>query len=298
MKKVCNLIFIVSILMALLLLVSNFSFSTVANASNYKGEYISISYELNEDKEVIWSLDFGLNTDKMGLKEEEKATYRVNMQLMVGKLAEKKKKSIVDFYLNNPVEEYKPDNVIKASTPIYDQKTDSAGFKIKYSSIDVYNFYNFKENDVNEVQENVFITTQIKKTTLPFAEVIEVENQQLYLGQYYYNEFVSACKGLSIESQMALYDPQFIYDYQSSSHRIKTNSDLTYNDADGNCHYVWTEKINTLNQLSIVSLSLTTANKGWWYLLAIIVPLLVMAIIIAVIKIKDKVSKKQEKLPN
>ena len=293
MKKVSHLFILISLVMAILFLLTSFSIApSFANAANYSGDYICISYDVNDESEVIWSLDFGGNIDKRGLNEGEKADYRVRVQLLLQRLLDEKIQTLLSVYQNNQKEEFLPSETIKTSAPIYDQKTDSAGFKIKYSSVEVYKFYNEKDTDRNEVYKNLLISKQIKESVFPFAEEVEGKSGKTTLARYYRNEFISACKGLSIENSIAVYNPQFIYDYSSSTNRIKSNADLTYTDANGKYHYAWGETVNNINSSIIMSMSLTLANRGWWYLFAIAIPLVIMIIAIIAVKIKEKIRKK------
>lgn len=300
MKKILNKKFIFTLLaFALLLTFSSLTFAPkFAHAANYTGDYICISQEPFSNGRIAWSLDFGLNTEAKGLKEEEKGTYRVNIQLMVQKLYEAKRAEIEKIYAENPVEEFKPQDCIRVSIPVYVQDKDSVGFSFIYQSAEVFDFYNSKPTDINKVSDNLFLKIQVKKIIFPFAERLQVEGVTMNLATYYRNLFIKACEGLSIESTIAqIYDPQFIFDYANYSNKVKSNADLTYTNA-GKFHHAWGERLSGVNENIIVSRSLTTPHRGWWYLFAIIVPLACMGIAILVIVIKNKKDGRKEKQEN
>jgi len=296
MKKTFkNYLIFISLALAILLFMPIASFSSNAYAANYSGDYISISYNVYQDGKVSWALDFGLNTQTRSLKEEEKANYRLNIQLALQKIFKEKKSELQTIYNNDKKEEFDPVENITYTEVLYDQKTDSAGFMIFYKTVEAYKFYNNEESDQREINDNIFFTNQTYKQVFPFAKVIDLNGEKITLAMYYKNLYIDACKGLSIESKMITFDPHFIYDYASYSNRIKTNADLTYKDASGKYHYAWNEKTVNINTSIVMTKSLTTIKKGWWYVIGICAPLSVMGILIAIVKIKENKNKKQIK---
>ena len=157
MKKSLKIsILVLSVFLIFLVLTPIFSFSQlIADASNYRGDYISICYQLSSEGEILCSLDFGLNTEARGLKDnDEKAEYRLNIQLMAQKLLDKKKIEFNDKFIENQIDGFAPSDCIIYSPAIYDQNSDSVGFKITYSNIETYNFYNSKASDYDKVSKN------------------------------------------------------------------------------------------------------------------------------------------------
>ena len=168
MKKALKKIFcIFPILMAMIFLLPIFSSVKYADATNYRGDYIAISFE-NEEEKIKWSLDFGLSTEAGGFADEgEKATYRLRMQIMVQKIYDDMKSEYLFKYntaLNGAESEegkqtleiFNPNNIEVLKTPLYDYKTDSVGFTLLFPSSQVYYFYRGEEVVINK---NIFLTT-------------------------------------------------------------------------------------------------------------------------------------------
>ncbi len=279
-------------LVVLLVLPCFFNSSISARAVNYSGDYICISLQPTSNGNISWGINFGLNTEGRNLQDDEKATYRLNMQIMVHNLQDEIKSKFETIHLANPKEEYK----IKSNdftVPIYDQKTDSVGFKINFHSNEMYAFYMAKAGDKNLVASNIFLSHQTKKSLFPFAELVDTQDGPKTLARYLKNEVVSACQGLSIEQSMLIYDPQFIYDYATFSNRIKSNADFNYKEGD-KYHHVWVERFASINNDKQVVVSLIVPITGWWYVFGIGVPLVAMGIAITVVIIKNKKKNKKD----
>lgn len=286
-----KLLWFVCVFVAFAMLMPCLSFGINANAANFKGDFVCISYEVSKENEVIWSLDFGLNTQARGLEEGEEADYRVAIQLMVQKIRDEKEASIIATYNNSDKTQFNPSECVAWTVVVCDLKSDSVGFKIKYSSIEAYNFYNGKDTDFFKSSTNFLFKKQIKRNVFPFAEKVGKGDSTITLAQDYRTRFISACSTLSIADKIMIYNPDFIYDYATSSNKIRSNADLVYTDKVGNIHHAWGENAHNSTEDKIMSLSLTTANRGWWYLLGAGIPLIVMTIAIIMIKIKGQSTK-------
>ncbi len=283
-------IFFVLILSVLLALPFAFSGDKKADAASaYRGDYICLSCENYNDGRVAWGIEFGLNTEKRGLADDdEKATYRVKIQTMLQEIFLEKRAEIEGIYALNSVEGMSPVECITYTNPLYDQQADCAGFKFFFKNAQAYNFYNTKENDESKVIDNIFINKQIKRTIFPFAQMADGDST---IARHYLDMFIKACEGLSIENAIKTYDPEFIFDYSSYSKKIKSNADLKYTDASGKYHHAWGERVANINATIVTSRSLTQPKRGTWYAFGVAVPLAGMAIAIAVIKIREKINK-------
>ncbi len=283
-------IFFVLILSVLLALPFAFSGNKTAEASSaYRGDYICLSCENYSDGKVVWGIEFGLNTEKRGLADDdEKGTYRVKIQTMLQEIFLEKRAEIEGIYAQNPVEGLSPVECITYTNPLYDQQADCVGFKFFFKNAEAYNFYNAKENDESKIIDNIFINKQIKRTVFPFAQMTEGE---ITVARHYLDMFIEACEGLSIENSIKTYDPEFIFDYSSYSSKIKSNADLTYTDSAGKYHHAWGERVANINSTIITSRSLTQPKRGTWYAFGVAIPLAGMGIAIAVIKIREKIKK-------
>lgn len=253
-----------------------------------------ISFDNLDDGKIAWAFDVGLNTEARGLaSDDEKGDYRVYIQTkMLQVIFEEKKAEYKSIYENIEDEElkekFKPENCLSYAHVMYDQKTDSAGFKYVFSDIEAFNFY----NGGPEIKRNLFITKQIREMVFPFAKIVEKAGRKTTLAQYCRELFISACTGLSIENAIKVYNPDFIFDYETSLNRVRSNADMFYTDASGFYHHAWGEKATNINSNMILSIVYTTANRGWWYLFGTVIPLAVMGIVIAVIVVKERRSKK------
>lgn len=293
--------YFISIFLAIIMLLPCFSFGGItAGATNYTGEYICISFDNLSDGKIAWAFDVGLNTQARGLaSEDEKGDYRVQIQNQMLQVifAEKRAEyqAIYDSIEDEALKEkYNPEKCITYTHVIYDQQTDSAGFKYIFADSDSFNFY----NGGTEAKKNLFITRQTREMVFPFAKTVEKDSQQKTLAQYYRSLFISACSGLSIENSIQVYNPDFIFDYETSTSRVRSNADMTYTDQTGQYHHAWGEKATNINDSIIVSIVYTTANRGWWYLFGTAIPLAVMGVVIAIIVIKDRKQKKNKPKEN
>ena len=304
-KSISFTTLIVIFVMAVLMIFPTLSVPIkTANAeSNYTGDYISISQEFRNDVKVVWTFTLGLNTEERGLaNESEKQSYRLAMGAVFQRIIDEKIKEINDIYnyklqtAEDDQKEYiketfKKENCISISIMMTDLSADKIFFQIVYNNPEAYNFYNGQESDVNKTIENIFINKKIKKRIFPFAKLVETQNGTKTLAQLYRERFIEACSGLSIAEKMKSYDPVFIFDYANSSNRIKSNADLKYTDGVGAYHHAWGERTNSINSDLVMSITLTSANRGWWYLFGTAIPLVVMCVVIAIITIKNKQNK-------
>ncbi len=288
---------IIALMLMLIILPFCVPSKTKADASSaFRGDYILIAVQNLPDGKVSWSIEFGLNTDKRNLSDEnEKAVYRVKIQTMLQRIYQEKRAEIEGIYQTNPLEGFAPGEVITQTTPIYDQMADCVNFKFYFKNAEAYNFYNIKETDQRLADDNIFFSKQVVNTIFPFAEIVQGADGEVNLARYYLKSFINACEGLSIADKMQNYDPEFIFDYSTPSKKIKTNAELQYTDPAGLYHHAWGERFASVNQTIVTTRSLLQPNRGVWYAFGIGLPLVGMGIAIAIIKIKEKYNKNKSK---
>lgn len=293
MKKTFKtFVFVGLVLLVAIFVAPSFFVSTMASASNFTGDYVCISTKQNSDNNLVWSLDFGLNTTARNLEENEEATYRINLQIMVREILEEYKTMISTIDSQNPQEALKNEGKVEYSVPIYDQQKDKVGFKIIFESTQVYNFYMANDSDRLKNENYLFVINQEKSMLFPFAKIRNSAGGQKTLARYFKEKFISACSGLSIEQVIKSYDPEFIYDYGTTSSRIKSDGEIQYQE-NGIYHHVWYSKESKISESDMIKLQLVTPNKGWWYVFGTGLPLVAMGVAILIVKLKDRNKKKK-----
>lgn len=295
-----NISYLIVGFLLLALLFANFSAMPIsANAASvYRGDYISIYYDVNSySGKVSWTLEFGLNTSLRVASSTERDLYHTKIREMVQEIFNEKKEELRATYLANPDEKYNPSECITHSIgAVLDVEADNVSFMFQFKDVETYNFYNKKYIGENREENNIFFKKQINESIFPFAEIVTDGLNETTLARYYKNKFISACQGLTIENSIKLlYEPQFIYDFTTLSSRLKTNADLNYTDASGKYHHAWGDNANNINSSFVMTKTFVKVNTGWWYLLAITIPLLCMTIAIVVIVIKEKRKRNIEK---
>lgn len=267
-----------------------------ANASNFRGEYISICYSTTKEGYIKWELDVGLNSENRGLADDnEKQTYRMNVRIFVQELFEKQYEEYLTIFNANPIEQYRPEvAIVKKGNPMHDVQGDFVGYSFQFASVGAFNFYHNQNTTDVKVSDNLFLSKQVKREVFPFAKIVETANGEVMFANYLKKKMIASCEGLSNESQMLVYNPEFIYDYQTSTNRIKSNADLKYTDATGRFHHAWGKRLNEITQESEVEISLVQPHRGWWYVFGGGIPLVVMAIAILIVVIKNKKTSKQK----
>lgn len=276
--------FIILIFLFILLLIpTNFSFSfgEEKNDNNYFGAIRKSHY----DGRFEMGLEVGIDYDGLHLEENEVSTFKSRLQSVFNEFLEQEKSYINLKYSQSEDKKYSPDEDIVFGE--IECGNNFLYFGITFSSIDAYMYY---YSDVSiEVNEGFLISNTIIDISNPFLE----KQSDLELKKdYYLDKIYSLGKGLSIEQSIKNdYKPRMMFDFISRRDNYISNCEGVYIDSEGYYHYAWGRGKDFTN----MTLKLNIANRGWWYLLGLTIPLAGMGIALVVIFVKKKMDNNKGK---
>lgn len=263
------------------------------NDETISNDFIMISISLGQNGEIIQSVNFVVNSEKIKEKSknnEEYLDFIANLIKNVEKIREEYLYSIALKYLSSPNEEYKINQGVFISNVVYWSESDSVGFVIKFNSNESWNYYHQSTTGSNINQsKNVFIKRVETKTQFIFSK--NYGNEKLTIGERYKNLYLSSATGLSFESEINNYSPDFVYSYSTPYQNFHSNSNIQFSKANLNFH-VWKVKEGDLESENEVILWYNQINYGMWYLTVLIVVLTPTIIFLVAYNFKKRVKKK------
>ena len=251
-----------------------------------------MSIALNNDGEIIQSVNFGLNSEKIKEKaknDNEYLSFLSNLIENVSKLRSEFLFTIALSYAENPIEEYKINQGVSLSNTCYFSSSDSVGFSIKFSSIDCWRFY----HEIGGKQEEPSVqNVLIKKTSSSSEFVFSLKaSEGMTVGERYKNLFISSANGLSFEQNMNDYHPDFVFFYSSPFQKLRSNANIKFSNSGANYH-VWKFEEESLKQSHEIEIWYNQINYGLWYVLVLVSVLLPTACILAIFHFKNKKKRK------
>ena len=185
---------------------------------------------------------------------------------------------------------FNPDNeIVFGSSAVLGD--NYVGYSIKYSSIDVFAYY----NNIQIFYKKGFL---LDKSKYVIDNIFNDSYQQgaviMTVGEKYKNMYLSVCeKGFLLEGQ--LYSPYYYNDFVTLSKRSKSTADGIVQDENTYSHHIWvSEGLNYTSDGEMV-IKLNIIHTGWWYLFGTIIPLTIGGIAVAVVSVRAKNKKKEEK---
>ena len=189
-------------------------------------------------------------------------------------------------YLQNPIPQYKINDGVILSSVVYNSELSLVGFRIIYQSRAAFNYYNSSSSKSEKPADNgnIFIKKYTTNSLFPFCSEVNMGGgQKITVGERYKNFFTSAATGKDYYQDLCdFYSPTYVYDYVVRGDDL--HSDAKYIVKDGNCnHHIWLVSENDLQNKPNISLSITIINKGWWFLMALLLALGALLICLIVI---------------
>ena len=277
-KRLSLVIVLIFLILLLLFPVGTFS----ANASELNdSNYIMTYYFQKRNGEFVVGTEVGIDFKNLSDQELEIATFQERLKFQLDKLLEIEKRYIFEKYDSSEDEMFSPSEHIKFEETYISLEDNFAVYYISFSSFEVYNQY--YQDIVLKENINSFL---LRKESYHFDNPFYLNgNYRTNKNEEILSSVLLASEGLSFENQFRTsYNPDYYLDFLADKSKARTNANYFGVDSDNYYHYIW--KLNSDNNLKNLYINLTFINYGWWYLLGLGVPLLVMGFAIIVTKVK------------
>lgn len=196
-------------------------------------------------------------------------------------------------YLANPIEEFAlGGDIVSLKQVAYNSVSDSVSFSFVYSSYDAWRYYHpsSDEEEPDQTNDSLFLEVDESEGSFPFSQLSGSEP-----AGYIYAQVIEEVKfrHFSAELVEAEAEMTFAYDYATTHKRVHSNADYTFSDS--LYHHVWQQSYSELANAKTIHLYTVSANRGWWYLVALGAALVVAAIGVPFLaKRNKKVEKNKE----
>ena len=196
-------------------------------------------------------------------------------------------------YLANPIEEFAlGGDIVSLKQVAYNSVSDSVSFSFVYGSYDAWRYYHpsSDEEEPDQTNDSLFLEVDESEGSFPFSQLSGSEP-----AGYIYAQVIKEVKlrHFSAELVEAEAEMTFAYDYATTHKRVHSNADYTFSDS--LYHHVWQQSYSELANAKVVQLYTVSANRGWWYLVALGAALVVAAIGVPfLVKRNKKVEKNKE----
>ena len=286
--------------------VATFSFALPAKVEakpTSQSNSIMISQASFKNGRVVQKFDFSLGKSylqNLGLNAEQIEKGKENLISNVTNFRNDIAINLTLIYasssLQNP--QFALGNDLKISQTEY--VSDNVTFSVIYENNECWKFYNSKPSSDESPDENKneisFIQSSVSTGLFPFSQKVTVGEEKILLGTRYKNAYLKAFEGSDFYgSILTTYNPVFMYNYATHYNKIKSDACMKFYGEDGLYHHVWQNSEEQLENAKI-TISVTQAIKGWWYLTILVSTLggLGIAILIAFIIKKKKIYKNKE----
>lgn len=293
----------------IMIMIFSLSFFTGCSSSQIDDvdDYIMLSLDISSNGQVVQSIDFSLNGDRlneMGIEETEKNQFILNLQEQVKQIRNEFLMNFTLVYIANPNEEYSLNKGLLFTNVTYNSNTDSVGFDMIFTSIGAWNYYHnttgSSQDSSQNGNDNIFYSENISQGSFPFSAEINLgEGQSIYVGERYRQRYLQALSGLSFENEMTQnYNPTLIYNYSTYYSRLHSDADFKYTDSLGRSHHVWAVESQDLTADNKIKISSYNIHSGSWYLSALIFTTILGIILYVILdykKIKESFKNRKTK---
>ena len=191
-------------------------------------------------------------------------------------------------YSQNPSAEFALDgDQIILNQVKYNASTDTVSFSFVFKSIAAWNYYHpstgNEETEDNQENGISFVDVNSSSGIFPFAQLSADEP----VG-YVYAKLIQDEKETFFPAQLVSEEPKvsFVYDYATTHKRVHSNADYVYSGT--LYHHVWIADYDELSEDKTIELYTVNAVRGWWYLTALLIALLVAVVGVIVIYVLKK----------
>ena len=196
-------------------------------------------------------------------------------------------------YLANPIEEFAlGGDIVSLKQVAYNSVSDSVSFSFVYGSYDAWRYYHpsSDEDEPDQTNDSLFLEVDESEGSFPFSQLSGSEP-----AGYIYAQVIEEVKLRHFPAELVEAEAEmtFAYDYATTHKRVHSNADYTFSDS--LYHHVWQQSYSELANAKVVQLYTVSANRGWWYLVALGAALVVAAIGVPFLaKRNKKVEKNKE----
>jgi len=282
MKK--KIIFILAIILFIF-------FTTSCSIAKFStNENINFSILIDKSGEITQEISFPTQEDEFGFSATEKEKYVKELEMEI------KTRLFFPYFINfyttsvlKGSEEYRLGGG-KASydLPKYESKTKTVKFSFSFSDAEVWNFYH-ESQDKSEgitIQKGVFVNRGKTKSPFIFSQKIVNEGKEQTLGEYFYL-ILSSVQSKYAKEEQQLAKPSFSYAYKVSTNKIHTNADYK-GEEEGLYTNVWQVTFDDLSTEKNVEIYVYNPNRANWYIFALALTAILMAIIFVLHILKKK----------
>lgn len=196
-------------------------------------------------------------------------------------------------YLANPIEEFAlGGDIVSLKQVAYNSVSDSVSFSFVYGSYDAWHYYHpsSDEEEPDQTNDSLFLEVDESEGSFPFSQLSGSEP-----AGYIYAQVIEEVKLRHFSAELVEAEDEltFAYDYATTHKRVHSNADYTFSDS--LYHHVWQQSYSELANAKTIHLYTVSANRGWWYLVALGAALVVAAIGVPFLaKRNKKVEKNKE----
>ena len=196
-------------------------------------------------------------------------------------------------YLANPIEEFAlGGDIVSLKQVAYNSVSDSVSFSFVYGSYDAWRYYHpsSDEEGSDQTNDSLFLEVDGSEGSFPFSQLSGSEP-----AGYIYAQVIEEVKLRHFPAELVEAEAEmtFAYDYATTHKRVHSNADYIFSDS--LYHHVWQQSYSGLANAKTIHLYTVSANRGWWYLVALGAALVVAAIGVPfLVKRNKKVEKNKE----
>lgn len=246
------------------------------NSKTYAEEnglnYVTIYSGSDENGQTFYGLQFGVDFKSIAAEDSEKLTFKDNLVNLAKSFCEGEKAKLLNKSQELSGEKFSFDKII------FDDNSDKEkgyfGYEIIFPSFEVFSSY--LDEISQEESENLLVSKIVRTIKNPvqkasdYASLIKQEALKMSFGQ----------------SFGAKYNPSLTYEFLTLNGKAKSNAKSIVIDDYYVYHHIW--DIKTQNETSDLIIQLRVANMGWWYFFALIIPIAVMFIVIAILSLSKE----------
>lgn len=253
-------------------------------------ENINFAILIDKSGQITQEISIPTQEDEIGFSAIEKERY-------IKELAMEIKTKLffpyfVNFYTTSVLkgrEEYRMGGgKANYELPQYNPKTKTIGFSFSFDDTEVWNFYHETENksDGLTVEKGLLVNKGTTKNPFIFSQEVVIEGKEQTLGEYFYSILSSAQSKHAVEEKQ-LSKPGFSYTYKVGASKIHTNADSRYKEEEGYVN-VWQASFDDLSTEKTVEIYVYNPNRANWYVFALGLTVILMAVIFVLHVFKKK----------